>query len=447
MRCYLKKISTVIVLLMLVTGIFTAHSVISPRTLSAHHNPICCCGFTCGFVIGNCSRDGCQCQSDRETDVTLQHITDEFIRHREWLVNVVFEAHVLPAMMLMTEQIVTTAMDQMLILGGFFDAKHQLETQRLVQTLEAQAHAQSHPREGMCQFGTMTRSLAATQRDKEITAFAMASRFIQRQNLNGDGISGGGRADDYRSRFEQMTRIYCNPNDLSGGIDDICDADDAARMNNDVNFTALALKNNLFLDFAVPEFRQDEEDVLALQANLYGHRIMPRIPEDRMSNEDGTIIREGAQLLMKMRALTAKRSVAQASFAHFVADRTDGGDLVQPYMQAALEEMGIGEDQAIERFGERPSYHTQMMFLTNTMLQNPTFYSDLYDKPENVDLKKVSIQAFNLKLRHDMYESILRSNANQAVLLETYIDQHADRVSNEILFGERSSEIMNLPGF
>ncbi|MEM8833653.1 MAG: hypothetical protein AAGB32_03825 [Pseudomonadota bacterium] len=422
----------------------------------AHAGLFCICppfGPSCVPYVADCSRNACECQSNLETgpdtqDVnTIDHITDEFIRHREWLVNVVFEAHVLPAMMLMTEQLTTAAMDQMLILGGFLDAKHQLETQRLVQTMEARAHAQYHPSEGMCQFGTMTRSLAATQRDKEITAFAMASRFIQRQNMNGDGISAGGASDDFRSRFEQMTNVFCNPEDLSGGLDDICNSTDAARMNNDVNFTNIALKNNLALNLATsPAPSEDEEDVMAMQANLYGHRIMPRIPEDRMSNNDGTIIKSAAETYLKMRALTAKRSVAQASFANFIADRTHGGDLVQPYMIAALEQMGIGEEQAIDLFGERPSYHTQMMFLTNTMLQDPTFYSDLYDKPENVDRKKVSIQAINLKLRHDMYDSVLRSNANQAVLLEALLQEPADRVSNEILFGERNSEIMNLPG-
>lgn len=440
----LKKFSFIFCIAILATGIFSLQSITLPRSAAAHH--ICCCGATCGFLVSNCSVSGCECQSNQDTPITIQHITDDFIRHREWLVNVVFEAHLLPAMMLMTEQITATAMDQMLILGTFLDAKHQLETQRIIQEAEARAHAQYHPSEGMCQIGTMTRSLAATERDKDVTAIALSSRFFQRQTLNGDGISGGGRADDYRSRFQQMTQIFCNSADLAGSMDDICDSSDPLRMNNDVDFTSLAMKNNLALNFIRPDPSEDEEDVLALQANLYGHRLMPRIPEDRMSSDNGQIIKEGADVYMKMRSIIAKRGVAQASFANFAAERTEGGDLVQPYMIAALEQMGISEEDAIMIFGERPSYHTQMYFLTNTMLQDPVFYADLYDKPENVDRKRVSLQAINLKLRHDMYETVLRSNANQAVLLEELLDKQTQLISNEILYGEKNDQILNLPG-
>ena len=373
-------------------------------------------------------------------------MTDKFVEHRKWWVKTVWEAHVLPAMMLMAEQITVSAMQQVMIIGTFFDAKHQLESQRLLETLTADAHAAYHPSEGMCQFGTMTRSLANTGRIKDITEYALSARSSQRQALSGDGISAGGKADDFRSRFIQTTNIFCNPSDMGGSLSNICTSTDVTRRNNDVNFANIALNNNLDLDFTNATASNDEADIIALQSNLYGHRTMPRINEDRMSDENGNLILNGARTYMEMRAIMAKRSVAQASFAAYVAARAQSNATVQPYMEATLEEMGIGETEARGIFGLRPSYHTQMYFLTNTMYQSPQFYADLYDKPENVDRKKVSMQAINLKLRADMYDSTLRSNANQAVYLETLIEDIEKDYVNEANVTDSENKILPLPG-
>jgi len=399
----------------------------------------------CIRLVADCSTQGCECQSNDETEVTVPFITDKFIEHREWLIKTVWEAHMLPAMMLMTEQMTSTAVQQAMMIGTLFDAKHQLESQRMLQTLEAEAHAAYHPSEGMCQFGTMTRSLAKTERKKDISQFALAARFSQRQRLNGDGISGGGPPDDLRSRFTQYKNLYCDPRDMGGNIEELCTPIDLTRANKDINFSNIAMKNNLSIDFRDPISSFDETDILALQANLYGHTIMPSIPQNYLASEDGTLRLKGAQVYMKMRALLAKRSIAEASFAAYVAARTESDASMQPYMEAVLTEMGITPEDAQIIFGIRPSYHTQMYFLTNTMYQDPKFYADLYDKPENVDRKKVSMQAINLKLRGDMYDTHLRSNANQAVLLETMIDKYEEKFVNEANRMRTTSDLLTLP--
>jgi hypothetical protein len=414
----------------------------------------CCCIQTCGPLVADCSVRGCECQSNKETPDTIQHITDAMITHREWLIKTVWEAHLLPSLMLFTEQITSFMLNQMLVLGTLIDAKHQLEVQRVLQELQAEAHADYHPSVGMCQFGTLSRSLAASERITDITMIALAERSSQRQRLSGDTISAGGPQDDLRSRFLKFKTTYCNPADMGRGFEDLCDGSIPARYNKDVNFTALAMANNLALDFTVPTTTPDETDVLALQENLYGHRIMPFIPEDKLSTEDGIFMVDdagnpapsGAVTYMKMRALWAKRSVAQASFASFAAMRAEGEAGVQPYIEALLTAMGIGADQIALYLGEKPSYHTQMFFLTNTLFQSPQFYADLYDKPENVDRQKVSIQAINLKLRNDMYDSQLRSNANQAVLLEAYLDQLEDPYVNEAENMVADTGALRLPG-
>ena len=114
------------------------------------------CG--CNEAVGDC-QEFCTCVSDGETGkkkdkkTTIGHITDEFTKHQnKWLVEHFTynpspsdPVGLLAAMKLMTVQLTTTAMQQVKMIGLFFDAKHQLETQRIFQHLTAKAHKNYHP--------------------------------------------------------------------------------------------------------------------------------------------------------------------------------------------------------------------------------------------------------------------------------------------------------------
>lgn len=429
--------------------VFSAVAAISFKDIKpvqANHK-CCTCGSTCSPWLSNCAQSACQCQSSQDTVVTVSHITEEFIKHREWLVKIVWEAHVLPAMMLMTEQVTTVAMQQMLIVGTFFDAKHQLETQRLLQEMQAQAHKDYQPSVGMCQFGTTTRSLAASDRNADLTQIGLAARASQRQLLSGDAISTGGDVSDLNARFAQFMKTYCNPGDFGNGMARVCMSSTPERYNRDINFKDLIDSTyTLEIDLSNPAASIDEEDVLALSANLYGNKIMRRIPEDKMADKDGNIIDLGAFAYMDTRALAAKRSVAQAAFAAQAAMRAQGEEGVMPYMEAILKEMGIGEAEVKKMVGTRPSYHAQMELLTKKLYQTPNFYSELYDKPTNIDRKNVSMQAIGLMQKRDMYRSQLRSEAISAVLLETYIEDMADEDKNNTISIPAGTPILKIPG-
>lgn len=415
---------------------------------------LCVCA-TCAPLIINCDKKACKCQSDADTPVTIKHITDEFIKHREWLIKILWEAHVLPAMMLMTEQISAIMMQQTMIIGTFFDAKHQLESQRLLQELQAQAHKDYHPSEGMCQFGTTTRSLAASERNAELTQIAIAARDLQRQLLNGDGIGSGSARDDSGSRLAQFKETYCNPADFGNGLSALCDSSQVARYNKDVNFTqTIDSPLTIELDFSKAQGTENEEDVLALSANLYGHDILPRIPEGHMAHKNGNKINEGAYAYMNTRALAAKRSVAQSAYAAQAAMKAQGEAKVQPYMVAILKNMmvdvskdtGLEEEKIKEMLGERPSYHAQMELLTKKLYQYPNFYTDLYDKPVNIDRKNVSMQAIGLMQKRDVYRSLLRSEAIIAVWLETAVEDLEEYYVNETNPLKEGTQILELPG-
>ena len=113
--------------------------------------------------------------------------------------------------------------------------------------------------------------------------------------------------------------------------------------------------------------------------------------------------------------------------------KAQGEEEVQPYMKAMLAEMGIEPNDIDNILGERPSYYAQMEFLTKKLYQYPAFYSNLYDKPANVDRKHIAMQAIALMQKRDMYRSIIRSEMSQSILLETSLRDLEDKYINEQL--------------
>ena len=68
------------------------------------------------------------------------------------------------ALMFMAEQFSAIAFQQTQIIGSFMDAKFQMQTQQVLQTLRARAHKDYHPSSGMCEFGSNAKSQNAEAR-------------------------------------------------------------------------------------------------------------------------------------------------------------------------------------------------------------------------------------------------------------------------------------------
>ena len=424
-------------------------------------------GFTPDSCFTNCAGDttrcdtGCTGVSLTNSEITIEYLRQAFINHRRWLVDVVFAGHVLPAMMLMAEQLTATAMHQVMVIGTLLDAKHQLETQRLFQELSAIAHKDYHPSEGMCTFGTTVRSLAASDRNAELTAMGLSNRVLQRELLSGDSLAGAGRSSDYLSRILQFRDVHCSRGDNDTGLSTLCPGNSEApgRANNDISYTnVLETPMTLDIDFTPqgdPDHaanlanRQtvspDEEDVLALVSNLYAHNVAPILPEAFLSDEAGVLNIEGTDRYLDIRAIAAKRSVARNSFAAIASMKAQGEPEVQPYLHAIVREMGIPDEEILAYLGERPSYHAQMEILTKKLYQNPIFYTELIDKPANVERKTVAMQAIELMQRRDMYRSVLRSETILSVMLETALIEQQEKVTNEIIPLREDGDLITLP--
>ncbi len=397
-----------------------------------------------GEVSGDVACSGCNCSEcvakiQDNHNMIRAHVTSEFEQHRNWIVTTYFLDYILPAMMLMTNELTTNMMQQVEIIGTFFDAKHQLETKRLFQQMTAQAHKDYHPSEGLCEIGTNIRSLAISERKADLAHHTLASRMMQRQLSSGEAISTEGGLSDRKSRLKTFLTTYCNPEDNGDGLKLLCGsgAKDKARQNIDVNYTtAIENKLTLELDFSkdgASKTTDDEENIFALGANLFSHKIGNILTRRKLADGNG-VPRDEANTYINLRAIAAKRSVAQNSFAAITGMKAegDGKNGAAPFLKAILAELGISTNEIDEFIGEKPSYFAQMEVMTKILYQNPTFYTNLYDKPVNIERKGAALQAISLMQDRDIYKSLLRSEAVLSVLLETLLLKEHDRVSGDL---------------
>ncbi len=393
------------------------------------------CGSAC-----NCP---CKAGIESNHEDIRERATEEFVRHKTWMIDEFFIKHVQPALALMTAQLSALSMQQTQIIGTFFDAKHQLETQRIFQKLMADTHKDYQPSEGLCEIGTNIRSLAASEKNTDLTHEVFAAWIMARQTLNSDAVAAAGPESDLLSRVDLFRTTHCRSEDNNGGLGFLCDKKNgkaipynAARHNKDTDFTrTLEAQLTLDIDFSgasVNTATTDTQDIFALTANLYGHTPPPVIPARVLATKEG-FPREAATDYMNLRSIMAKRSVAQNSMTALAALRTSGDPEVARYLKKIVTELGIADNEVEDILGEKPSYFAQMEVLTKDLYQNPTFYTELYDKPANVTRKGTMLKAIHLMQDRDFFESQLRSEAVLAVILEQMLNDENNRVSSELI--------------
>lgn len=379
------------------------------------------------------------------------HVVNELEKHRSWIVVDYFVGNgpqagekqygILPALKLMTEQLTTVGMQQVHMIGTFLDAKHQLETQRLFQVMTAQAHKDYHPSEGLCEIGTNVRSLLPSQRRSDLVQTAFAERVLDRTLLSGNTSAVGGSKSDKRSRLDHFIKTYCDTNDNAGTLGELCAGGGASkeRMNKDVDFTrTLEIPLTLDIDFANGAKTNDSEDVMALTANLIAHDVPQLITKSLLGNDKGEINRDAVSVYLDVRALAAKRSVAQNSLSALTALKAKGSDESAPYLKRWVKEMGVPDAEIEKYLGDKPSYFAQMEVLSKKIYQNPAFYADLYDKPVNVERKAAALEAIGLMQDRDIYRSLLRSEMVLAVFLDTLLEEEQNKLAEQ--FSEISKE-------
>jgi hypothetical protein len=327
----------------------------------------------------------------------------------------------LPAFMDMAQQLSAVMMDQVYAVGMLLDAKHQLETQQMLQELEAEAHRDYQPDTTMCVFGTGVRSLTATEALMETNVRSLDLTMLKRDQLSTDVSSAAGIKTDMRDRFETFKNTYCDVNDDSNYLANICNPAAADRINKDIDYTR-TVEDRYTIDFdftngAPPT--PEAEDVMALSRNLFSFHTFEMTAPDYLGQEFAK------EDLQDKRSVDAMRSVIRNSFAHIVGMRAAGTAGTKPYMRVILQQLGITDPVELDQFlGKNPSYFAQMEVLTHKIYENPEFFSNLYTTPANVQRIGVTLQAFKLIQDRDRFEASLRREMLASLLLEESIRGH-----------------------
>ncbi len=387
------------------------------------------CGFTCGS--GRCP---CRVPIEKNHIKIRAHMTDEMIKNRTWMIDELMKVHILPAMMMMTEQLSAVAMSHTYAVGKFFDAKHQMESERIFQQLMAQTHSDYQPSVGLCEIASSTRGLIAAQEKSKIARTALTNRMSERTRRNDGSLSSAGTNSDVLSRFKNFKDTYCNVNDNAKGLKFLCKDTTSTneRKNKDVNITqTLFTEQTLNADFVTPDANNntDGQDILAFSTNLFAPELNPDIARLNLATPDGQP-KEGAFLYMDLRSIMAKRSVAEDTFSAVVSERVSGEDTIdQSFLRRLVVDLGVAEDEIDLLLGKNPSYYAQRKVLSSYIFENPKFYTQLYESPANVLRKNTAIKTLSLALEDDFFDRQIEAEATLATILEVMLEESHSQVS------------------
>lgn len=329
---------------------------------------------------------------------------------------------------------------EMVAMLSFFDAQNLMLANITMQRTQIQTQRDYNPSEQICRFGTLSRSVASSEERGKPVAVSMATQAVSRQMLKA-GTAGGsssgagttiGRSADTKARWGQFLGKFCQPSDFNRAISACTGAGGDKQINRDIDMTrTLDAPLTLDLDYSAAG-TPDSENLSALMSNLYASNLVTNltksdleaIAKQKFSSE---ATQNSLRKFFDYRALVAKRSVAENSFAAIAALKAKGDKSSTDYMKAVLKQLGLTDKDDLDRYlGVPPSYYTQMEILTKKLYQDPAFYANLMDSPANVGRQQVAMSGIELAQDRDIYESLRRSEMLLSTLLEVYVQGEQD---------------------
>jgi hypothetical protein len=353
----------------------------------------------------------------------------------------------------MTAQLVAGGTYTIGMIGAMLDGMQTLDVQREMQRLQTIAIKDYMPGENLCRFGTLSRSLGASDATKQVTAITLNDLLLRRQTGNSYRIEPFADMDRI-SRLINLRTLYCNPGD-NDKTPAACNCDVTAgtctagigplpsRFNRDLDFARL-LATRLTLDINFSDYNQgtpansqkggltaDEQDLIGFLYNVSAPSAFDRYAQNDFSNKSHT----AANSMMNERNIFALRSLVRNSLAQQIAKKVPGNPASRTYMINALRELGATDTEArrilqteglnLDRPGNaasgtviNPSYDAQMEVLTKKLYQSPNFYVNLVDKPTNIIRQQAAMKAIGLMQRRDIFETLLRREILLAALVE-----------------------------
>ncbi|MDH5722448.1 MAG: hypothetical protein OEY94_03885 [Alphaproteobacteria bacterium] len=424
---------------MLLTSLVAASLSLSP--LPSQRAWASCCG--CCSCIDLVTTDAGYWAQD-VIAINMHIFTTLLLNRQLWWDYAFWQQEMLPVFMNIGEQMSAVGTQQVMIIGTFMDASEMMETQRMLQEMHAKAHKDYHPAVGLCEFGSRIKSLAATERKTEINALALSERSIDRLLGNTAVAAADGPRADVRYRFLQFQTQFCDVYDEGYGLDALCPQHknmgaltlpQREHLNADIDY-ARTLQNPLTVNLDMTDgtnINNQERELFALASNLYGYDSFHRFSPEALQNDPNLGLSPAQNTYLDLRSVVAKSNVAENSFNALVAMKSEGTDGSFNFLEAYLEKLGITDSTELERYlGENPSYYAQMEILTKKAYQSAEFYTNLYDKPANVERKGVAMQAIGLIQKFDLLKSYLRTESSLSVLLELSVAELQNEIEDAI---------------
>lgn len=377
-----------------------------------------------------------------------QAVSQAISNHETWWQTTFWNDNFLPGMRRFTDQVVETLMLEARMIGGFMDAQNHLNSQRALQEMQADALKSYTPSDSVCQFGTLTRSLAASQARARNTQIVLSERSQARQLGKRHHTAARGAQDDRQARLRQFQGRFCDPQDNNNGMQSLCGAGGPAATHNlDIDYTrTVDTRPTLNINFTDADVTDDEENVIALANNLYASEVFKRYGSRDLQDPLGN--RDNRTVYMDLRAITAKRNAAEHSFNTIVGMKTAGTVASRQYIRQVLQNLGMSAGDT-DRFmassaaagstaavTANPSYSAQMEILTKKLYQDPAFYANLMDTPANVQRQYAAMQSFGLMQQRDIFETILRSEMLLSLIVEVEVAKYQDDVQNRLNAGK-----------
>lgn len=387
----------------------------------------------------NCGRGGSRRQlsicNQSNTNSQIDRLVDTYVSSLMW----------------MTEQLNAVAMQYVQIIGTFMDAKIQMKTQRTMQTLQAQAHKDYHPSEQMCVIGSFVKSVAVGEQKARYDHQAFNKAMMDRYANAAYPPGYQGVLNDVEARLRQFRTTYCDPTDNNGALVVMCQhdfenpkvlpgeasgAENPDRVNIDIDYQRLVdYPLTIDADFTEPPAENElatdyaEQDLIALARNLYWPNILNVV--------EGEDLAEKPDEYINARSIMAMHNVAHNTLAHIISIKAQspeglGEESGWSFMKAFMRDFGISDDEIVETLGERPSYNAQMEILTKKLYHSPEFYTNLYDKPANVDRISASLEAIKLMQMRDWYQTATRREMLSSLLVEEGLAKHVQAVNGRI---------------
>ena len=399
-----------------------------------------CCEDCCICIISTLTTDLTQWIQDY-IEVNI-HFFIQFFLHQILFMDLEYwQIYMLPMFIQTGNQLAAVGTQQVMAIGMFLDAREQLETQRMFQELHAKANKNYHPSKGMCEFGTRVKSLASTERKGELNALLLSERSLDRFLSNKSTGAGLGSKSDIKIRLEAFRTKYCDSFDNNNSLGFVCPTlayttnpsqAERERFNKDIDYQRTVEDPwTIAVDFTntgAPS--PQEEEILAMANNLYGYDSFNTGDFKKLQNE--AQITDIQKAYLDMRSVIAKTKVAENSFNAIVAMKGEGTVGSRQFIVGYLKELGMDTAQIDQFVGQNPSYHAQMEILTKKAYQTPLFYTNLYDKPTNVERKGVAMQAIGLIQKFDLLKSHLRTEASLSILLELMVEGLQNEVEDNI---------------